>query len=171
MNAIGILPVYTGTIVHDRFKSYDTYKSCRHGLCNAHLLRDLKAVVQDGKSWASDMIALLLKAKKLKETGKIPNKMKNQKRTLVTPVGNFLGKKAPDHAFFLNAKVPFDNNLSERDLRMVKLKQKTSGCFRTDKGADIFLRIRSYISTLHKQSYNILESLQLAIEGHPVNFA
>ncbi|MCK9400535.1 MAG: transposase, partial [Bacteroidales bacterium] len=72
--------------------------------------------------------------------------------------------------FFTNQNVPFDNNLAERDLRMIKLKQKISGCFRTRKGAEVFCRIRSYISTIRKQGYNILDSIQLAIDGNPVDF-
>jgi len=72
--------------------------------------------------------------------------------------------------FIHNPLVPFDNNLAERDLRMVKLKQKISGCFRTSTGAEIFCRIRSYISSAKKQNYNIIEALKQAILGNPANF-
>ena len=63
--------------------------------------------------------------------------------------------------------VPFTNNLGEQDIRMIKLKQKISGCFRTFKGAQIFCRIRSYISTSRKQGWNIWDALTEAIRGCP----
>jgi transposase len=71
-------------------------------------------------------------------------------------------------AFLLDFRVPFDNNLAERDIRMVKLQQKISGCFRTKKGADMFYIIRSYISTAMKQNRNVMQILKTAFENAPV---
>jgi transposase len=61
--------------------------------------------------------------------------------------------------FFYNFSVPFDNNFSERDLRMMKVKQKISGCFRSFQGAKCFARIRSFIITARKQKLNVFKAL------------
>lgn len=66
--------------------------------------------------------------------------------------------------------VPFTNNQAEQDLRMMKVRQKISGGFRTDIGAEIFVRIRTFISTARKQEWNIFTSLSNAIIGNTPQF-
>ncbi len=72
--------------------------------------------------------------------------------------------------FMADISVPFDNNGSERDLRMVKLQQKISGCFRTADGARGFCRVRSYLSTARKQGHSLLCSLERLLNGKPLIF-
>jgi transposase len=67
--------------------------------------------------------------------------------------------------FMTDFRVPFDNNQAERDLRMLKVKQKISGCLRTEKGAEEFCRMRSYISTMKKQGHSVMATIRSVFAG------
>jgi transposase len=203
MDAIGILPAFTGTGVHDFFASYLGY-DCDHSFCNGHLLRELIAVFeQSGPSWADALGTLLVQIKDRVDASKAAgdkhlastclNDFEARYQTLVEqgltqnpapePVAGKRGRpkksvarnlleRLDKHrdsvlAFMYHFDVPFDNNLAERDLRMVKVRQKVSGCFRSAAGARWFCRIRGYISTLRKQGANVLSALQSVFAGKP----
>ncbi len=99
---------------------------------------------------------------KEKQAGKRGRQPKGKLRALVERLADY---KAGVCLFAKNFLVPFDNNQAERDIRMVKVKTKVSGCFRTKEGADSFVKIMSYIGTANKHGINSFIAIKKALDG------
>lgn len=205
MAAMGVLPEYTGTLVHDHWKPYYQLP-CDHALCNAHHLRELeRAWEQDEQQWAKQMQALLLEINKAvneadgvlhisqadtfreryrrvlkaaqiecpppdesqRKKGQRGRLKRSKSRNLLERLIQF---EADVLRFMVERDVPFTNNQGERDLRMSKVQQKISGCFRSELGAKIFARIRSYLSTCQKNGVTSEQALRLLFEGRWPDF-
>ncbi len=201
LEAIGILSHYQGTAVHDAWPAYASY-SCRHSLCNAHLLRELKYLEERHQQHCAAAMAELLREMKvageaapegqlsevtLRALGERYDQLVNEGYKANPPPAESTIKKRGRRkqsraqnlldrlrqrrhevlAFLYDPQVPFDNNLAERDIRMMKVQQKVSGCFRGE-GASYFCRIRGYISTLRKQGVNVLAGLESVFQGNPL---
>lgn len=95
-----------------------------------------------------------------------------KKRPALSPqrrlVNRLLRRREEVLRFMTDLSVPFDNNGSERDLRMIKLQQKVSGGFRTEGGARVFCRVRSYLSTARRQGHPLLHALERVLAGKPL---
>jgi transposase len=204
LEAIGILPKFTGISIHDRWSSYFLY-GCEHALCLVHLLRDLVFLAEEQHAvWAADLKELLLDMKTATEQAREEGKPWLHPLEVVAWEAEFLrlldegdrvtpratappGKKGRCQqsaarnlldslrkhqqavfCFLEDLRVDFDNNLAERDLRMIKVQQKVSGCFRSLGGAHAFSRIRGYLSTLRKQGLPLLSALKATLGSHPL---
>jgi len=202
---MGILPVYSGTAMHDGWSAYFKF-NCKHALYNSHHIRDLLFVHDvDKQNWANDLIDLLIEIKttvdrrkpiyckldlaeikdfeerydQIIERAKLenliatnsPGPIKKRGKKKKTKPQNLLARLEKYRrlalAFMHDFEVPFDNNLAERDIRMMKVQQKISGNFRSWEGANIFCRIRGYISTVKKNSISVIDAIQGAFEGKP----
>lgn len=95
-------------------------------------------------------------------TKKRGRKKKSKVLNLISRLENY---KASVCLFINNLCVPFDNNQAERDLRMIKVKTKVSGCFRSKEGAQEYLTIMSYIGTAHKHGINAFTAIKEALNG------
>ena len=205
MDAIGILPNFTGRAIHDGLKAYFQYPQLQHGLCNEHHSRELDFLEErHPQKWVTELSDLIMEIKAAVDTAKeksktklSPNKLadfsarynallkqgfqKNPPPKTKVParrgrpkqsVAKNLLDRLLDHkeavlAFMYDFNVPFDNNQAERDIRMMKVKQKISGCFRSDHGSETFCAIRGYISTARKNDQPVLDVLHAAFENHP----
>lgn len=187
INEFNIIPLFNGNLVHDRFSPYFSY-ACEHSLCNAHILRELQYLWESKKlKWARNISVLLAGVHHKIKQGKIYIEKDYQRilsafEKLIAPtIENYnsiytktkeeklaFALKKHKHLFlkFIKHKVvPFDNNQAERDLRMMKVKQKVSGCFRKSEYAEYFARIKSYISTLKKNEQEILLQILNAFQN------
>ena len=196
MDAFGIIGACRQWVVHDHWKAYFSYQQCLHALCDEHLLRELKFLWEEQQeAWARQLSELLVALHRrrqkqgefsqrqfkraLKDYHAVvrrgryrhPRRAAGQGRCAQSKAANLLDRLEDFDcnilAFLWDERVPFTNNQAEQDIRMIKVRQKISGCFRTLKGAQIFCRIRSYLSTCRKQGHNLWESIQRAVAGDP----
>jgi transposase len=191
----------TGIAVHDHWKPYYTLKDVLHALCNAHHLRELKALVDiEKEDWARKMQRLLRRAchaanlarqqdrplsprliariercyegilaegfayhdgqpARASEAVQAKRRGRKPRRIGHNLLLRLSTRKQDVLRFLADPTVPFTNTLAERDARMMKLRQKISGGFRSENGAADFSLIRSLLSTAKKQGWDILRTL------------
>jgi len=193
-DAFGILPGFQGAAIHDGWAPYRKY-DCLHGLCNAHHLRELRCIHElYGQRWAKNMIDLLVAANRDVADGPLGDDRMvqiNADYTTILAKGDTIHpiKKRKDGSAHLRQSTPanllrrlreyredvlrflsdpevfFTNNIAEQAVRMPKVKQKISSCFRTFDGAAAFYTIRSYLETVRKQGVDLLHALVHSFQG------
>jgi transposase len=197
MDAMGVLPEFTGIAVHDAWAPYDTYTSAKHALCNAHLLRELQAVTDHHQNahnthdwcWADQVRFALLtlhRAAAVTPGQPVdPTTVAAQTRLIrhgILTANHPEGKLGNKHRalarrikrrlndylqFAVNPKVPFTNNAAEQEIRMAKIRQKISGTMRTLTGAQHFAALRSYLQTTAKHDIPALAALTALTSANP----
>lgn len=193
---MGVLAKFHGILVHDHWKAYFKY-DCDHSLCNAHHLRELeRAFEQDGQKWAKQMATLLetINSAVHAAGGSLPSAEAKRFRKRYRQLLDGADLECPDSGkraqsksrnllirlrkfekevlrFMEDKTVPFTNNQGERDLRMTKVQQKISGCFRSMSGAKHFALIRSYLLTCQKNGIDASAALKMLFDGKRPSFA
>lgn len=204
IEAIGIIPMFTGWLMHDFLSSYLRFGQCLHTFCKSHLLRELVFLFEEhAQQWAGqlhDLFLEMLQRVKERKARDAPLKQKELDRwqqrywkilragrranpAANQPKQNRRGRPKQSKeqnlldrlenydqcilAFLEHFEVPFTNNEGERPLRMIKVRLKVSGCFRTLVGASRHARIASYISTLRKHGLPVFQNLVNALQGQP----
>ena len=147
------------------------------------LLREMKAAVEQARAAGLRALptavreALVARYRALLAAGHAANppperRPRQRGRVKQSPACNLLERlwlgQEQVLAFLDDFSIPFDNNQAERDVRMLKVQQKVSGCFRSDGGADAFACLRGYLSTLRKQGVALLAALETVVTGHPL---
>jgi transposase len=147
------------------------------------LLREMKAAVEQARRAGARLLPTAARAAfvtryrallAMEHAANPPPERRPRQRGRVrqTPMRNLLERQwlGQDEvlAFLDDFTIPFDNNQAERDLRMLKVQQKVSGCFRSGRGADAFACLRSYLSTLRKQGVALLGALETVVVGQPL---
>jgi transposase len=167
------------TLVTDRFAPYFNCLVKDHQICLAHLLRELTYLCELDKNqdWSSRLMQLLREAihkRKIMKWETIPRtELFNRLDELLNHAidklhddfqrlqRSLLKHRDNIFRFLSNPKIPYDNNASERAIRLVKVKQKVSGCFRSDQGADIFTQLLSVADTARKNGMSRYKAISL----------
>lgn len=144
------------------------------------LVRMNKAVIEAGGILPESEIKKFIRKYRiiLKEGEKecpVPEKEKGKRGRVKKSKSRNLLERLQSHEedvlrFLKNPEVPFTNNQAEQDIRMAKVQQKISGCFRSMEGAKIFCRVRSYLSTAKKNSYSSLIALNRLFQDEVIEF-
>lgn len=194
--AESVIKDFKNWAVHDCWSSYFPFTACKHALCNAHILRELTALIENGSLWAADMHKFLLelyttsqkgtqilgdkahyyaKYKAICETAddQEPKTLKEPKargKPKNSKGRNLLNRLVLHQdgvmAFAFQINVPFTNNQAERDIRHVKVKQKVAMSFRTLHGAKIYATIQSFVATTRKNNQNTFQQLCAILQGN-----
>lgn len=194
---LGVLTAFCGVAVHDAWAPYDSYTTPQHQLCCAHVLRELQAVTDTtGQPWAAKAAKAITAMQKLvtdaiddgrdrlEETA-LARQIRRYREAAVAGINHtsartstlmkshnalafrLLDRQRDYLRFVHDWRVPPDNNGTERDIRMIKLRQKISGCMRTLTGAKQFCAIRSYLSTAAKNGMRAFDVLVMLTQGQP----
>ena len=131
----------------------------------AHFEACWSALLERGEALNPQVLRSGTSADEARGIGRLGPAKQSKARNLLKRLRRY---RADVWRFMTDEGVPFTNNLAEQALRMCKVKQKISGCFRTQHGADTFFTIRSYLATMTKQKANLHQCLVSVFQGQPI---